>query len=91
MAYHYRRGLCGENRRCAIGARGKRDAAIEDSRLLKRADVRRILGVGSDMFRKWLEAGILPAPRMIDGRAYWELAEIRAWIKAQPRRGEAAA
>lgn len=46
-----------------------------------------MLRVAHATFRKWMAAGILPAPLEIDGVSRWSLSEVRAWLAKLPRRG----
>ena len=59
---------------------------IESDRLLKRSELRKMLSVAHELFRKWLDSGILPAPVLIDGTPRWHLSEVRAWLAKLPRR-----
>ena len=55
--------------------------------LLTEKQLRQMVGnVSSMSIWRWLAAGLLPRPLKIQRRNYWKLAEIRAWLDAQPRR-----
>lgn len=67
----------------------KLDESLDGDRLLKRSELRVILSVAHELFRKWLNSGILPAPVLIDGTPRWHLSEVRAWLAKLPRRAAA--
>jgi predicted DNA-binding transcriptional regulator AlpA len=46
------------------------------------------IGVSASKFRALVKDGRMPSPRRIDGRAIWDVDELRAAFKALPHEGE---
>lgn len=49
-----------------------------------------LIGVSAGFFDKLVKDGRMPPPRNIDGRVLWDSDEVRAALRAIPRRGQAA-
>lgn len=57
----------------------------EDFRLLRRAEVERMLGISRSGLDDMVRDGHLPAPVKIGARAVrWRLSDLSAWIAARP-------
>ena len=62
------------------------DSASWDSeRLLSRRLLRRLVPVSDMTIWRWERDGRFPHHLSINGRNYWRLGEVRAWLEGQPR------
>lgn len=46
------------------------------------------IGISASKFRRLVKEARMPRPRRIDGRAVWDVDELRAAFKALPHEGE---
>lgn len=46
------------------------------------------VGIGVTLFKKMVEDGRMPRPRLINSRRVWDVDELRAAFKSMPRDGD---
>ena len=66
---------------------GPTDEAPAELRLLKRAQVLALTGIGNSSLYKLISAGRFPPPRRVPGAPgiiLWRADEVEAWIRALP-------
>lgn len=44
--------------------------------------------VGTTKWREWVERGVMPQPRVMDGVVFWDTCECEAAFRAIPHRGD---
>lgn len=57
---------------------------------LQEAEAAAAVGIGATKFRKLVEVGRMPKPRLLDHRLVYDVDELRAAFKAMPHEGEQA-
>lgn len=65
---------------------GKTNETAGERPMLRRSQLRRLLNLSHDIFRKMEAAGELPAPVMLRGMPRWPMDEVHAWVAKLPRR-----
>jgi predicted DNA-binding transcriptional regulator AlpA len=60
-------------------------------RLLPRRELRGLVPVSDMTIWRWERDGRFPRHLLINGRNYWRLSELRAWMDRQERAGSARA
>ena len=57
---------------------------IEDTRILKKPDLQRLLGISRSTLGRWIKDGIFPPPKqIINGRSMWEFQDYKKWRDLQ--------
>lgn len=66
-----------------MSAESPAGAPAFDDVLLSQKRLREIVPVSAMSLWRWRRGGIFPQPIVINGRNFWELSRVRAWIDAQ--------
>jgi predicted DNA-binding transcriptional regulator AlpA len=61
-------------------------ATLPGERLLTRAMLRQLIPVSDMAIWRWLRKGTFPQPIRFNGRRYWRLTEITAWLESNAAR-----